>query len=136
MRVLVDTDVVSYAFRKDDVFESFYGPRLVGLLPHVSFMTIAEIEYGVRRRSWGERRQSDMRDFIAQHFSTIDPTLETSQTWGKILAEAEMSGRHLKDADGWVAATALYHDMPLMTNNRRDFEFIPGLQLITQDGSA
>ena len=33
MRVLVDTDVVSYAFRKDDVFEAFYGPKLVGRLP-------------------------------------------------------------------------------------------------------
>jgi len=79
-------------------------------------MTLAAIEDGVRRRSWGERRQNDMREFIAQHFSTIDPTLETSLTWGKIVAEAEMSGRHLNDADGWVAATALYHNMTLMTN--------------------
>ncbi|KAA1262580.1 hypothetical protein LF1_51470 [Rubripirellula obstinata] len=31
MRVLVDTDVVSYAYRKDEIFQSIYGPQLQGI---------------------------------------------------------------------------------------------------------
>ncbi|KAA1262579.1 PIN domain protein [Rubripirellula obstinata] len=99
-------------------------------------MTLAEVEYGMRRRSWGERRQIELNNFIDKHFSSIIPTLETSQLWGKIVADAEALGRRLKVADGWVAATALQHNMPLMTNNRRDFDFIPGLQLISNAGDT
>jgi predicted nucleic acid-binding protein len=32
--------------------------------------------------------------------------------------------------DTWVAATALALDAPLATNNRRDYEQIPGLELL------
>jgi predicted nucleic acid-binding protein len=31
--------------------------------------------------------------------------------------------------DLWVATTAIYHDAPLLTANRRHFENFPGLSL-------
>ena len=38
--------------------------------------------------------------------------------------------RKLSLGDALVAATALKHQIPLATNNSRDFHWIPGLQLI------
>lgn len=131
MRILVDTDVISYAYRDDELFQSFYGPELVGHLPHVAYMTIAELEYGVRRRKWGPERQRNLREFVTENFVDLLPIRETCFFWGQIVADAELSGRQLKVADGWIAATALTYGMPLMTNNRRDFDHISGLQLIT-----
>lgn len=131
MRILVDTDVVSYAYRQEEFFLSFYGPQLVGHSPHVAFMTLAELEFGMRKANWGEPRQNDLRNFVASHFVELPPIRETCLQWGKLKAEAERSGRQLKTADGWIAATAVTLGMPLMTHNRRDFAFIPGLQLIT-----
>lgn len=136
MRVLVDTDVVSYAYRKDDPFESFFGPRLVGHSPHIAFMTLAELEFGMQRRNWGAKRQNDLRDFVAARFVELSATRETCFQWGRLKAEAERRGRQLKSADGWIAATAVTYGLPLMTNNRRDFDFLPDLQLITQGGGS
>lgn len=47
---------------------------------------------------------------------------------------AESAGRirrtlQLDIADALIAATALEHDLPLMTRNRRHFERVAGLQL-------
>ena len=42
-----------------------------------------------------------------------------SKKWGK-----------LKDA--WIAATALRHGLPLVTHNRRHFESIPALRVISE----
>ena len=136
MRILVDTDVVSYAYRKDEPFLSFYGPQLSGHTPHVALMTMAELEFGARRRNWGTRRQEELRNFVTLHFVELLPTRETAFLWGRIKAEAEQNGRQVEAADAWIAATALEYTVPLMTNNRRDFEFISGLQLITKAGDS
>lgn len=31
--------------------------------------------------------------------------------------------------DAFIAATAIFHDIPLYTLNKKDFRFIPGLRL-------
>jgi tRNA(fMet)-specific endonuclease VapC len=33
--------------------------------------------------------------------------------------------------DLWIAATAIVHGMPLVTNNREEFERVPGLVVLT-----
>lgn len=36
-------------------------------------------------------------------------------------------------ADAWVAATALLHDIPVVTNNRKHFVGVDGLAVISED---
>ena len=48
--LLVDTDVLSAGFRFDSIFESFYGPAIQGHRTLVSFMTVAELEFGMLNR--------------------------------------------------------------------------------------
>jgi predicted nucleic acid-binding protein len=38
----------------------------------------------------------------------------------------------VQPADAWIAATALLHDLPLITHNRWDFEDIRGLNVISE----
>ncbi len=33
-------------------------------------------------------------------------------------------------ADTFIAATALYYDLPLFTHNKKHFSFIPGIRLV------
>ncbi|QDV81250.1 PIN domain-containing protein [Planctomycetes bacterium TBK1r] len=136
MRVLVDTDVVSYGLRADPRFDQFYGPTLASAEPFVSFMTIGELEHGAALRNWAEKRLGELRAYLSENFLSIMPTTEICRCWGQIRAEAKSRGRVLKPEDGWIAATSVVYGIPLMTNNRRDFEGIPGLQLITQEGST
>jgi hypothetical protein len=48
-------------------------------------------------------------------------------------AQRERIGRPIGLADAWIAATALWYDVPLVTHDR-DMEGIPGLQVLTLHG--
>lgn len=41
-------------------------------------------------------------------------------------------GRPVAAADAWVAATALYRGVPLVTHNRADFTGVAGLPVISE----
>jgi predicted nucleic acid-binding protein len=43
-----------------------------------------------------------------------------------------MQGRVIGTADAWIAATALLNNVPLVSHNRRDFEKVTGLKLISE----
>jgi tRNA(fMet)-specific endonuclease VapC len=49
--------------------------------------------------------------------------------YGEIVAGLESQGRRLADADLQIAATALHHDLHLVTGNLRHFERVPGLRI-------
>jgi hypothetical protein len=51
--LLIDTDVISFLFKRDTRAE-LYRPHLQNTLPLVSFMTIAELEQWALIRNWGE----------------------------------------------------------------------------------
>jgi toxin FitB len=42
--------------------------------------------------------------------------------WGLLAGQCKLKGRLLKVADGFIAATALEHDLIVVTRNVRDFE--------------
>ncbi len=42
--------------------------------------------------------------------------------WAKLLADLRAAGRSMPIKDSLVAATALAHDLVVVTRNRRDFE--------------
>ena len=45
-----------------------------------------------------------------------------AERWGILAGQCTMKGRPLKVADGLIAATALVHDLAIVTRNVRDFE--------------
>jgi predicted nucleic acid-binding protein len=44
----------------------------------------------------------------------------------------ERAGHSVAANDLWIAACAKRHALRLVTNNRRHFDFIPGLQIISE----
>lgn len=49
----------------------------------------------------------------------------------EVTVAALSRGRRIECADGWIAATALRHDIPLVTHNRADYLGVPGLRVIS-----
>ncbi|QDV61976.1 PIN domain-containing protein [Crateriforma conspicua] len=129
--LVIDTDVVSYGFRLDPIFRDFYGPAIQGHRGVVSFMTIAELEYGVLHRGWGERRINEMRRYLAANYVDCGVTRQICDSWAELTHEARTLGRVLMHADAWIAATARALNVPLVTNNSKDFSYLPGVTLIT-----
>jgi predicted nucleic acid-binding protein len=52
--------------------------------------------------------------------------------WAEVLDDARRRGRPIATADAWVAATALFLNMPLVTNNESHFSSVPGLTVISE----
>ena len=52
-----------------------------------------------------------------------------ARVYGQIRAQLESAGRPLADADLQIAATALVHDLELVTGNVKHFRRVPGLRI-------
>ena len=127
--VVVDTDVVSYVF-KNHPFGTRYDPELAGRVTLISFMTVAEIERWVLQYRWGDQRVQLLRTFL-QRFTVVPSSPDLCRRWAEVMVAAQAAGRRIETADAWIAATALQHDAPLLTNNRNDYLGVTGLTLIS-----
>ncbi|MER5453433.1 type II toxin-antitoxin system VapC family toxin [Micromonospora sp. NPDC002389] len=126
---VVDTDAFSEIWQSpsDQLLE-----RLIGSTPVLSFATVAELHFGAAKAGWGERRVLALEEAIRRYLvAPYDPDL--ARLWGRLKSQAQKSGHALGHAtqtnDLWVCATAIYHNAPLLTLNRRHFESFPGLVL-------
>lgn len=89
-------------------------------------LTLGEMRKGVAALPAGNRRKL-LEDWIETSmrpwFSTrILPVTEgIAERWGLLAAEAKLGGAGLSVVDGLIAATALEHDLTLVTRNAKDF---------------
>jgi predicted nucleic acid-binding protein len=125
--VVVDTDVFSFLY-KGDTRASAYSPHLVGVRPHLAFATVAELHRWSVTRGWSQPRTDKLRAAIAK-YKVLHSDEPTAEHWARVMS---LKGRPMGHADAWVAAVALRHGMPLVTHNRRHFEGIPGLAVISE----
>ncbi|GAB3809874.1 PIN domain-containing protein [Micromonospora zhanjiangensis] len=105
----------------------------VGAIPVLSFATVAELHYGAAKARWGDRRVLALEEAVRRYvIAPYDQDL--ARLWGRLKAQAQSAGHALGQVaqtnDLWICATAIYHDAPLLTLNRRHFEGFPGLAII------
>ncbi|MGH9855619.1 MAG: PIN domain-containing protein [Blastocatellia bacterium] len=128
-RALVDTDVVSFIFNKSPLgipYRQYMRKRALC----ISFMTRAEIERGMRLANWGVKKRDEMAGFLTAKFAIIHTNDEICRKWAEITST---TGRPVASADAWIAATAMAYKVPLITHNRKHFEGIAGLKVISDE---
>jgi tRNA(fMet)-specific endonuclease VapC len=128
--VLLDTDVFSYLL-KNDSRGALYKPHIEGKTVAISFVTVGELYAWADVRGWGERRRREL-DARIRAAVVIPSDDDVCREYGRLAAIPIPAGnRTLSANDRWIAACALRHSLPLVTNNRRHFEAIPGLEMVT-----
>lgn len=124
---LLDTNVLSELVRrKPDTRVTAWLEATDEDLLHLSVLTIGEIRKGVailppsRRRteleSWLE---TELQARFASRVLPIDEAV--ASRWGWLAGQAQANGKSLAVIDGLLAATALHHNLTLVTGNVRDF---------------
>lgn len=108
---------------------SITGNEPIYLAPPV----LAELEYGVRRAATPAQRQK--RENALARIRRKPCLILDGQTgivFGRLAADLDAAGTPFayRVQDVWIAALALQHGMKALTRNRRDFENIPGLDLL------
>ncbi len=128
--VVVDTNVVSY-IHNGHTLAKLYKPYLLGAQTFISFQTLAEMSYGAKVKGWGLRRLKDLETALSG-YTLIHTNEALVNRWCDVRAGVLKLGRHIDAADAWIAATALELDIPLVTHNARDFQYVDGLVVITE----
>lgn len=127
--VLLDTNIISFIIKGDTRIQ-LYGSELNGQQHALSFMTVAELYEWIGIRNWGARRISAFEKMLS-NYAVLPAEPEMSALWGQIRTTAYKSGKGISASDGWIAATALHYQLPLVTHNPKDFDFIPNLIIVT-----
>ena len=128
MAIVVDTDVVSYFFKKDSR-AALYEPHMVQVPKFISFMTFAELRRWEFQSNWGRLKTTKFELLLAD-FGVIYADEKLCNIWASITNESKKKGKQISMADAWVASVALMFDIPLVTNNHKDFEHIDGLLIL------
>jgi predicted nucleic acid-binding protein len=129
--LLIYTDIASFVFKGSDYADP-YTPLLSGHELALSFMTVAELFQWAIMRQWGDRRLIQLKQYLSKYLIIpVDQPL--CQEWAQVRANRQSAGRVISPQDAWIAATALRHDLPLVTHNLKDFREILHLRLITPD---
>jgi tRNA(fMet)-specific endonuclease VapC len=127
-RVAVDTDVFSYLL-KQDTRRTHFEPHLKDRELLLSIMVVAEVRRWAFQHGWGARRNQALEDAIRHH--VVAPlTATTAQLWAEIYVARARKGRRIGESDCWIAATAIEFNVPIVTNNTRDFEGILNLRVL------
>lgn len=128
MSYLIDTNVLSELRRNtpDPGVVAWFSQRPPTTL-HLSVLTLGELRKGIegvddrmRRQSLVDWLETDLTAFFTGRILSIDGAV--ANRWGRLVA---IAGRPLPAIDSLLAATALEHDLVLVTRNSKDFSGLP-----------
>lgn len=123
MRYLVDANVLS-ELTKSDRDEGVvnwlrFNEREIAVDPII----LGEVRFGILRLPRGKRRARLDEWFNAiQNVVCLPWEAETGLRWAQLLATLRASGRAMPITDSLIAATALVHELIVVTRNGADFE--------------
>lgn len=128
---VIDTDVLVDAMRGREGAIRFLDGLLLGTQPvAVSSVTVMQLHEGIARsrsrEREGERVKAALLGVVTYPF-----TKDIAERAGTLQGQFHRRGRPISHTDLMIAATALHHGEPLATRNRRDFERVPGLGVIS-----
>jgi tRNA(fMet)-specific endonuclease VapC len=127
VRILLDTDMVSYLMRNqyEELWHQLdrFDEGDVGM----SAISAAELRFGL------ERTRSAKNLKILEGFKSFLMVMpfddQAAKTYGGIRSSLERQGTPIGPLDTLIAAHAITLDVPLATNNVREFRRVPGLRV-------
>lgn len=132
MYYLIDTNIISERARK---YPNSGVIRWLDAIPqdniYLSVMTIGELRHGAEKCKDIDKRTAIynwidriMLPWFGRRILPVD--YEVACKWGKLTGGSKQT---LPIVDSLIAATALVHNMNLVTRNTKDFVQIAGLEL-------
>ena len=144
--MVVDTNLISLMvklkhgrLKKDEARAQWYEAHLKGQDMVRAFPTEAELQVWLQRLPQDQRKTEYARGIqeVLDQTGLIDGTEVVAHQWARIMSAGEAAARlHVREAgnpkreaqlnDTWIAACALAHGLPLVTDNGKDFAWMQG----------
>jgi predicted nucleic acid-binding protein len=96
----------------------------------ISAITLGELRLGVlqaRNPEAVSRRLSTYQ--LAQRFEALTVDEAVSDAWALLVSRLRGSGRKVPINDSWIAATAIAHQVPIVTQDS-DYDAMPDVEVI------
>ena len=127
LRYLLDTNIVIYVIKRRplqalDTFNQHAGRMAI------SAITLAELLHGVEKSSNPPANLSVVEDFCSR-LDVLPYGAKAAQHYGSIRAALELRGQPIGVNDLHIAAHARSEGLTLVTNNLRECERVPALQM-------
>lgn len=127
MSFLLDTNICS-AFLKNPRGLTHRFVQHSGRL-HISSIILGELFTWAYRRPDPAPALQAIADDLLPHLTELVFDRPCADQFGRVHASLLRQGHPVNASDMQIAATALAHNLTLVTHNTRDFQHIPGLRL-------
>ena len=124
---LLDTDTVIYSLKGHEAVSRHLQSHLDDPIK-ISIITCMELYYGAHKSKKITGNLAKIRT-LEQSIEVLPVGRESAETCGMLKAQLEKQGSRLDDFDLIIAASALAHNLTLVTNNTDHFKRIDGLKL-------
>lgn len=94
---------------------------------YLSVITFGELRKGIEKLP-NSKKKKELNRWVKEDLNlrfknrVLNITVEEGNKWGEILAAAEKNGKPIPAIDSLIAATALVHDLSVVTRNMQDME--------------
>jgi predicted nucleic acid-binding protein len=95
----------------------------------VSVITVGELRLGVLAADEATRAIRLRTLSRAEAFEPLPVDRRVAAAWAELRIALREQGRRMPLNDSWIAATALAHSIPVVTQDR-DYDNVPGLHVI------
>ena len=128
MKFLLDTCLISEIIRREpnrQVLRWLESQEEAALF--LSVLTLGELQKGIAKLP-DSPKKSELQAWVSNDLAArfegrllpIDG--EVAATWGRLLGTGERQGKKLPVMDSLIAATAITHNLTVVTRNTRDLE--------------
>jgi tRNA(fMet)-specific endonuclease VapC len=118
VRFLLDTDVCSAHLKQKGSVGNRFLQYTGGL--HVSDITVAELYAWALRSAAPPKRAEGLREML-RDVKVLEVTADVAGEFGRLQAALLDAGRPAPGMDLLIAATALVHDLTLVTHSTKDY---------------
>lgn len=128
MTYMLDTNICIYVMKHkpEKVLQRFQEELDGGIC--ISSITLAELEYGMKHSSNPVRNEQALLRFLAP-LSVLPFGAAAASEYGEIRAYLQSRGTPIGPLDMLIAAHAKAESLTLVTNNTREFERVPNIEL-------
>jgi tRNA(fMet)-specific endonuclease VapC len=126
MTHLLDTNICSMFIKRPGRLAHRFLQHNGGLC--VPTIVLAEL-YAWAERSTASRLHGAIRDDLLEIVEVLDFDRNCAKVFGRLRADSLNRGTNVPAVDLMIGAVAITHDLTLVTNNTKHFQFIPGLRL-------
>lgn len=131
MGLMLDTNVFIHSERSGIPIDFSQWEKYGGA--YISSVTVSELLVGVHyaNSKASKIRRSAFVETILGKFPVLDFNTEAARVHAGLFATLAKQGQMIGAHDLIIAATALVHNCAVLTENTKEFERVPGLEIIS-----